>query len=69
MLLISFVIASSLCNVFHINVIVVEQNIFQVWNIPHSVHPILSYLFQQYWVSIVIQLYAGECRTSVDRTY
>jgi len=32
-------------NVFQINVIVVGQNIFQVLNIPHSVHPILSYLF------------------------
>jgi len=32
-------------NMFYINVIVVGQNIFQVWNIPHSVHPILCYIF------------------------
>jgi len=47
---ISLIIASTVLpvnvtNVFHINVIVVGENIFQVWNIPRLVHPILSFLF------------------------
>jgi len=32
-------------NVFRINVVVVEENIFQMWNQPDSVHSILSYIF------------------------
>jgi len=47
-LLILLIIASRpgiVTNVFHIIVIDVEQNIFQVWNIPDSVHPILSTCF------------------------
>jgi len=39
-------------DVFYINVIVVGQNIFQVWNLPHSVHSDLSYLF-----STIIRVY------------
>jgi len=35
----------NITNVFHINVIAVGHNIFQMWNIPYSVHPIFSYLF------------------------
>jgi len=35
----------NITNVFHINAIVVEQSMFQVWNISHSVHSILIYLF------------------------
>jgi len=47
-LLISLIIASRLrnvTNVFRMNVIVVGQNINQLWNISHLVHPFLSYLF------------------------
>jgi len=36
---------SGVINMFPINVIFETKNIFEVWNKPQSIHPILSYLF------------------------